>query len=74
MNEPIGTVGVICPYEAPLLGFLSLVMPVIAMGNTVVAVPSESYPLIAADIYQLLDTSDLPGGVVNIVTGSRLNC
>jgi len=70
MNEPIGTVGIICPLEAPLLGFLSLVMPAIAMGNTVIAVPSESYPLIAADIYQLLDTSDLPGGVVNIVTGS----
>ena len=41
MNEPIGTVGVICPTEAPLLGFLSLVMPLLAMGNTVIAVPSE---------------------------------
>lgn len=69
MNEPLGTVGIICPTEAPLLGFLSLVLPAIAMGNTVVAVPSESYPLITADLYQLLDTSDLPGGVVNIVTG-----
>ncbi|HKS74538.1 MAG TPA: aldehyde dehydrogenase family protein, partial [Terriglobales bacterium] len=69
MNEPIGTVGVICPAEAPLLGFLSLVMPLLAMGNTVVAVPSETYPLITADLYQLFDTSDLPGGTVNIVTG-----
>ncbi|MGB8759765.1 MAG: aldehyde dehydrogenase family protein [Candidatus Sulfotelmatobacter sp.] len=69
MNEPLGAVGIICPTEAPLLGFLSLVLPAIAMGNTVVAVPSESYPLITADLYQLLDTSDLPGGVVNIVTG-----
>jgi aldehyde dehydrogenase (NAD+) len=69
MNEPIGTVGVICPNEAPLLGFLSLVMPLIAMGNTVIAVPAESYPLITADLYQLFDTSDLPGGAVNIVTG-----
>src|SRR6202167_3542380 len=69
MNESIGTVGIICPKEAPLLGFLSLVLPAIAMGNTVVAVPSEAYPLVTADLYQLFDTSDLPGGVVNIVTG-----
>ena len=69
MNEAVGTVGVICPKEAPLLGFFSLVLPLIAAGNTVVAVPSESYPLIAADIYQVLETSDLPGGVVNLVTG-----
>jgi len=69
MNEPIGTVGVICPVEAPLLGFLSLVMPLLAVGNTVVAVPSEKYPLIAGDLYQLFDTSDVPGGAVNMVTG-----
>jgi aldehyde dehydrogenase (NAD+) len=69
MNEPIGTVGVICPREAPLLGFLSLVMPLLAVGNTVIAVPSEAYPLITADLYQLFDTSDLPGGAVNLVTG-----
>jgi aldehyde dehydrogenase (NAD+) len=69
MNEPLGTMGIICPVEAPLLGFLSLVLPAIAVGNTVIAVPSEAYPLIAADLYQLFDTSDLPGGVVNIVTG-----
>jgi aldehyde dehydrogenase (NAD+) len=69
MNEPIGTVGVICPTEAPLLGFLSLVLPLLAMGNTVIAVPSEKYPLITGDLYQLFDTSDLPGGAVNIVTG-----
>lgn len=70
MNEPIGTVGVICPRELPLLGFLSVVMPALAVGNTVVAVPSETYPLITGDLYQLFDTSDLPGGAVNIVTGS----
>ena len=69
MNEPLGTVGIICPAEAPLLGFLSLVLPAIAVGNTVIAVPSEAYPLITADLYQLFDTSDLPGGAVNIVTG-----
>ncbi len=69
MNEPLGTVGIICPQEAPLLGFVSLVLPALAMGNTVVAVPSETYPLITADLYQLFDTSDLPGGALNIVTG-----
>jgi aldehyde dehydrogenase (NAD+) len=69
MNEAIGTVGVICPREAPLLGFISVVMPALAMGNTVIAVPSEAYPLIAGDLYQVFDTSDLPGGAMNIVTG-----
>jgi aldehyde dehydrogenase (NAD+) len=69
MNEAIGTVGVICPTDAPLLGFISLVMPLLAVGNTVIAVPSEKYPLITGDLYQLFDTSDLPGGAVNIVTG-----
>ena len=69
MNEPLGTVGILCPAEAPLLGFLSLVLPALAMGNTVIAVPSEAYPLITSDLYQLFDTSDVPGGAVNIVTG-----
>jgi aldehyde dehydrogenase (NAD+) len=69
MNEPVGTVGIVCPSEAPLLGFLSLVMPALSMGNTVVAIPSERYPLIAGDLYQVFDTSDLPGGAVNLVTG-----
>ena len=70
MNEPVGVVGIICPNEVPLLGFLSLAMPALAAGNTVVAVPSETYPLITGDLYQLFDTSDMPGGAVNIVTGS----
>ncbi|MGA8151091.1 MAG: aldehyde dehydrogenase family protein [Terriglobales bacterium] len=69
MNEPVGTVGIICPNEVPLLGFLSLVMPALAAGNTVIAIPSELYPLITGDLYQLFDTSDVPGGAVNIVTG-----
>ncbi|MGA8703152.1 MAG: aldehyde dehydrogenase family protein [Candidatus Sulfotelmatobacter sp.] len=69
MNEPIGTVGIICPNDAPLLGLLSLVLPVLATGNTTVVVPSETYPLIIGDLYQVFDTSDLPGGTVNIVTG-----
>jgi len=69
MNEAVGTVGVVCPKQTPLLGFFSLVLPLIAAGNTVVAVPSESYPLITGDLYQVFETSDLPGGVVNLVTG-----
>jgi len=69
MKEPVGTIGVVCPTDAPLLGFLSLVMPAIATGNTVIAIPSEQYPLIAGDLYQVFETSDLPDGVINIVTG-----
>ena len=69
MHEPIGTVGIVCPSNVPLLGFLSLVMPAIAMGNTVVVIPSETYPLIIGDLYQVFETSDLPGGVVNMVSG-----
>ena len=69
MNEPWGVMGVVCPNEAPLLAFVSLVLPAIAIGNCVVAVPSATHPLSATDFYSVLDTSDVPGGVVNIVTG-----
>jgi aldehyde dehydrogenase (NAD+) len=69
--EPIGVLGLVCPDEYPLLGFVSLVAPAIAMGNRVVAVPSERYPLSATDFYSVLETSDVPAGVVNIVTGAR---
>ena len=71
MREPVGIIGISCPEVVPLLGFVSLVAPAIAMGNRVVAIPSEIHPLAATDFYQVLDTSDLPGGVVNIVTGAR---
>ncbi len=71
MPESLGVVGVVCPERSPLLGFVSLVAPVIATGNAVVAVPSEAYPLPATDFCQVLDTSDLPGGVVNVVTGEH---
>jgi aldehyde dehydrogenase (NAD+) len=71
MNEPVGVLGLVAPVEAPLLGFLSLVLPAVAMGNTVVAVPSEPWPLLATDLYQVLDTSDVPGGVINIIAGGR---
>jgi aldehyde dehydrogenase (NAD+) len=70
MVEPLGVVGVICPDEAPLLAFISLFAPLLAMGNRVVIVPSARHPLIATDFYQILETSDLPGGVINIVTGA----
>jgi len=62
-------IGMACPDEMPLLGFVSLMAPAIARGNTVVMIPSQKYPLSATDFYQVLDTSDVPGGVVNIVTG-----
>jgi aldehyde dehydrogenase (NAD+) len=70
LNEPVGVIGIICPNENPLLGFISLVAPALALGNRVIAVPSEAHPLSALDLYQVLDTSDLPGGALNIVTGS----
>ncbi len=69
MNEAVGAIGILAPSEAPLLGLISLVLPAIAVGNTVVAVPSDRYPLIIGDLYQLLDTSDMPVGVVNLVAG-----
>jgi len=71
MNEAIGVMAMACADEAPLLGFVSVVAPAMAMGNAVVVVPSERFPLAATDFYQVLDTSDVPGGVVNIVTGRR---
>ncbi len=71
MHEALGIVGLVCPGNAPLLDLASLVAPAVAMGNRVIVVPSERYPLLATDFYQLLDTSDVPGGVVNIVTGER---
>jgi aldehyde dehydrogenase (NAD+) len=71
MHEPMGVIGIVAPDESPLLGFLSLVAPAIAMGNAVVAIPSERWPLAATDLYSVLETSDLPAGVVNIVTGPK---
>jgi aldehyde dehydrogenase (NAD+) len=71
MNEAIGVVGVAAPEEYPLLGFVSSVAPAIAAGNTVVAIPSEQHPLAVTDFYQVLETSDVPAGAVNIVTGRR---
>jgi aldehyde dehydrogenase (NAD+) len=71
MNEPLGILGIACPDEAPLLSFATLMSHAIAMGNSIVIIPSERYPSFASDFYQILETSDLPGGVINIVTGER---
>jgi aldehyde dehydrogenase (NAD+) len=71
VNEPVGVLGIACPDENPLLAFVSLVAPAICRGNTVVAIPSPKHPLCTTDLYQVLDTSDVPPGVVNIVTGNR---
>ncbi|TJZ90716.1 aldehyde dehydrogenase family protein [Paracoccus gahaiensis] len=68
--EPHGIIGITCPESQPLAGFLSLVLPAIAMGNAVVAIPSPGDPLPVMDLCQVFDTSDLPGGVVNVVTGA----
>ncbi|XP_060561451.1 LOW QUALITY PROTEIN: aldehyde dehydrogenase family 16 member A1-like [Ruditapes philippinarum] len=71
IHEPVGVIGIACPDQYPLLAFVSLFAPAVIRGNTVVIVPSEKYPLLALDLYQIFDTSDLPGGVVNIITGDR---
>ena len=71
MNEPVGVIGIACPEEDPLLGFVSLVAPAIAVGNTVVAIPSEAHPLAVTELYTVLDASDVPAGVINIVTGAK---
>lgn len=71
VNEPYGTIGVVAPDEAPLLALLSLILPVITMGNRVVAVASQAHPLIATRLYQVFETSDIPAGVVNLLTGER---
>lgn len=69
MHEPVGVIGALCPDEAPLLGLISVMAPAIAMGNRVVLCASQPFPLAATDFYQVLDTSDVPAGVVNILTG-----
>ncbi|HEY3599853.1 MAG TPA: aldehyde dehydrogenase family protein [Paraburkholderia sp.] len=71
MHEPLGVIGIACPDEAPLLAFVSLVGPALAMGNRVVVLPSASSPLTVTDFYQVAETSDVPAGVLNVVTGER---
>jgi aldehyde dehydrogenase (NAD+) len=69
MKEAIGTVAILAPDDAPLLGLLSLILPAICVGNAVVAVPSERAATLIGELYQVFDTSDLPAGVVNLVAG-----
>ncbi|MEO6876790.1 MAG: aldehyde dehydrogenase family protein [Opitutaceae bacterium] len=71
VTEPMGIVGVIAPDEKPLLALLSLIIPVLTSGNTVVALASSAQPYPAIVLGELLATSDLPGGVVNLLTGFR---
>jgi len=71
MPETLGVMGIMCPDEFPLLGFISTVIPAITMGNNVIVIPSEKLPFSATDFYQILETSDVPAGTVNIVTGRK---
>ncbi|WP_300531843.1 aldehyde dehydrogenase family protein [uncultured Mameliella sp.] len=72
MNEPCGVIGALCADEAPLLGLVSVMAPAIAMGNRVVLIASDPFPLAALEFTQVLETSDVPGGVVNILTGAHV--
>ena len=71
VTEPMGIVGVLAPEEAPLLALVSLIAPAITSGNTVVALASTTQPYPAIVLGEMLATSDLPGGVVNLLTGYR---
>jgi acyl-CoA reductase-like NAD-dependent aldehyde dehydrogenase len=71
MPEPTGVVGIICPDSPALLGMVSLIAPAILSGNTCVVLASETLPLVTLTFAEILATSDLPGGVVNLLTGSR---
>ena len=71
MKEPVGIIGSLCPDEAPLLGLISCMAPAIAMGNRVILAASPTFPLSATDFIQVIETSDVPAGVVNILTGSH---
>ena len=71
MKEAVGNIAIVAPEEAGFLGMISTIMPAIAMGNRVIFVPSSQSALLATDFYQILNTSDLPGGVINIITGDR---
>lgn len=69
--EPIGVMGILCPDDQPLQALARLAATALAMGNTLVVVPSPLAPLTATDFYQVLETSDIPAGIFNIVTGER---
>jgi acyl-CoA reductase-like NAD-dependent aldehyde dehydrogenase len=69
--EPTGVVGVVAPDEPPLAGFVSRIAPAIVGGNATVVLASETSPLAAVELAEVLATSDVPGGVVNVLTGHR---
>ncbi len=69
--EPMGVVGVIAPDESPLVALVSLIAPAILSGNSTVVIASEKFPLVALTFSEILATSDLPGGVVNVLAGKR---
>ena len=69
--EPVGVVGIVCPDDTPLLAMVSRVAPCIVSGNTTVVVASERWPLVTITLGEALATSDVPGGVINILTGNR---
>lgn len=71
VNEPIGVMGILLPDDQPLLAFCTLAASAFAMGNAIVVVPSPAHPMSVADFYQVLETSDVPHGTINIVTGAR---
>jgi aldehyde dehydrogenase (NAD+) len=71
MHEPVGVLGLAAPDAFPLLGFVSLVAPAIAVGNTVIVIPSEPQPIPATEFYSVLETSDVPAGVINVITGAK---
>jgi acyl-CoA reductase-like NAD-dependent aldehyde dehydrogenase len=71
LPEPTGVVGVVAPDEPALLGLVAELAPALAAGNTVVAVVSERWPLPALDLAEVLGVSDLPGGVINLLSGRR---
>lgn len=69
--EPVGVVGIVAPEDPALLGFVSLVAPALCAGNAVVVLASERSPLVAMTLAEILHTSDVPAGVVNVLTGSK---
>jgi len=69
--EPVGTIGVICPENSPFLGFVSMWLPALCAGNTVVCMASESLPLPALLVAESMPNSDVPAGVFNLITGLR---
>jgi acyl-CoA reductase-like NAD-dependent aldehyde dehydrogenase len=69
--EPMGVVGVVAPQNSSLIGLVSTIIPIIAGGNTVVVLASEKLPLCAVTFAEVLQTSDVPGGIINILTGTE---